>query len=136
VSVSVHLPWWALLYLVIYAGLGIAAAIDDSRNGGRLSWALGELVATALGSLFVVALWQESLQLSLGKAVLPLFAGVLLWEIVSAVHDLRNIEPDPELSTASNIAVNRLGVALATLTVAPAIAAGAVLSWRVMAAAA
>jgi hypothetical protein len=132
----VPLPWWALLYLVIYGSIGIAAAIDDYRRGERLSWALGELVATALGSLFVVALWQESLQLSLGKAVLPLFAGVLVWEIVSAVHDWKDAESDPELSVASNIAVNRLGVALAALIVAPAIAAGAILSWRVITSAA
>lgn len=128
-----RLPWWVLLYLVIYAGIGIAAAVDDCRRSERLSWAFGELLATALGSLLVVALWQESLRLTLGKAVLPLFAGVLLWEIVAAVHDLKNVEPDPELSAASNIAANRLGVALATLMVAPAIAAGAVLSWRVIA---
>ena len=125
-----HLPWWALVYLLIYAGVGIAAAIDDYRSGGRLSWGVGELAATGLGSLFVVALWNQDLQSSLGKAVLPLFVGALTWETVSAVHDLRNPEPDPELSAAANRTTDRVGVGLSALVVIPALAAGAVLSWR------
>jgi hypothetical protein len=124
------LPWWALVYLLIYAGIGIAAAIDDFRTGDEIGWAVGELLATALGSLFVVALWREGLQLSLGKAVLPLFVGALVWEIVSAVHDLSMAKPDPALSAPADRAANRLGVAIATLIVTPALAAGAWLSWR------
>jgi hypothetical protein len=124
------MPWWALVYVLIYAGIGVAAAIDDYRSGEGLSWALGELLATALGSLFVLAFWRQSLQVDLGKAVLPLFVGVLIWEIVSAVHDLTTVEPDPELSAAADRSAKRLGVVLGSLFVAPALAAGAVLSWR------
>lgn len=131
-----HLPLWALAYLFVYVGIGIAAAIDDHRSGKGPSWAVGELLATALGALFVVALWRQSLQANLGKAVVPLFVGVLVWEIVSAVHDLSIIEPDPKLSSAADRAANRLGVIIATLVVVPALAAGAVLSWRVIVASA
>ena len=126
------MPWWALGYVIIYAGIGVAAAIDEYRSGNGLGWAVGELLATALGSLFVWALWQRSLQSGLGNAVVPLFVGVLVWEIVSAAHDLSAQQPNPEPSTAADRTARRLGVLLALLLVAPALAAGALLCWRAL----
>ncbi|MEZ0332525.1 MAG: hypothetical protein ACAI18_00845 [Gemmatimonadales bacterium] len=126
------MPWWALGYVILYAGIGVAAAIDEYRSGNGLGWAVGELLATVLGSLFVWALWHRSLQSGLGKAVLPLFVGVLVWEIVSAAHDLSAEQPNGELSPAADRAAHRLGVLLALLLVAPALAAGAWLCWRAL----
>jgi hypothetical protein len=124
----VTLPWWALVYLVGYAAVGIAASRDDYRKGRGL-WAVGELLATALGVLFVVALWYPGLQAQMGKAVVPLFVGALVWEVVSAAHDLAHVEPDPELPAATDRFAQRLGVVLAAMLVTPALAAGALLSW-------
>jgi hypothetical protein len=126
----VQLPWWVLTYLFVYMAIGIAAAVQDYRSNNRVGWAAGEILSTALGSLFVLALWRESLQQDLGKAVVPLFVGALAWEVVSAAHDFSSTEPDPELSPEANRAAERIGVALSFLLVAPALIAGAVLSWR------
>ena len=126
------MPWWPLLYVVVYAGIGLAAAIDDYRSGKGVSWALGELLATAVASAFVVALWREDLRLALGRAVVPLFVGALIWEVVSARDDLSSLERDASLSTDADRTANRLGVLLGIMLVAPALVSGAVLSWRAM----
>ena len=126
------MPWWALLYVVLYVIIGVAAAIDDYRSAKGVSWALAELLATALGSLFVVALWREQLQVGLGRTVLPLVIGVAIWEVVSARHDLSSLKPDSGLSAEADRTATRLGILLGILLVIPALAAGTVLSWRAM----
>jgi hypothetical protein len=125
------MPWWAVAYVIVYAGIGVVAAWDDYL-GRRPTWALAELLATALGSLFVVTIWRQDLQWVLGKAVFPLFVGVLTWEITSAVHDLRSAQPDPALSANDDRTLNWIAAALSLALVAPALAAGAVLSWRAL----
>lgn len=125
------MPWWALVYLILLGASGLIAAWADWREA-HAGWALGELLSTTIAVIFVAAIWDASLRSILGVAVVPLFLGFLLWEIVSAFHDLRNPDGDPGLSAAENARADRAGVVMALALLLPAAAAGAFLAWQAL----
>ncbi len=96
------MPWWAIAYVIVLAGVGVIGVLDD-LNEGEPAWYVALGVASALFSLiFVVAWWHAHLAASLGKHVLPMLLASVAFNIMSFKEDLRKMKTDPEYASPRN----------------------------------
>ena len=120
------MPWFSVLYLFLFAGLGAAGAFDDIRSG-RPGWHVLSVIITAgIGCLFVVAFHVERVAEGLGPAVVPLFVFAVGWEIYGMVLDRRDLEAEGKLAATQR----RWALAVASLATAPAYILGGILILR------
>lgn len=96
------MPWWALAYVVVLAGVGVIGILDD-LNEGKAAWHIVMGVASALFCvIFIIAWWRVNLAACLGKLVLPMLMVSVAFNIMSATEDLRAMKLDPEYASRQN----------------------------------
>ncbi|MFH1116705.1 MAG: hypothetical protein V1792_22545 [Pseudomonadota bacterium] len=89
------MPWWAVAYVIVLAGVGVIGVIDD-LNEGEPAWYVALGVTAALFSMiFVVAWWHERAAAALGKHVLPMLILSSAFTVKSLKDDLRKMRSDP-----------------------------------------
>ena len=115
--------WWAILYILILAAVGVAVT-RHNRDGREAAWfVLGDLLAVAAMVLFVAD--YDGSRRALGRGILILFPATLAWEVFTWVRELRKSRADPSptpLEAAISLAGSILGAFALT---APALLAGA-----------
>ena len=97
------MPWWAILYLLVFVAFSITAdTLGESDGTGRLRW-LADLLAGAVFAVLFAGFWLPSIYRALGFAAPALFVAAVGWELYSSPGDLREIWRDKELSRAERI---------------------------------
>jgi len=83
------MPWWALVYLLLY-GLFSLAGLADDRSEGRgakyLAWGVGALIAE---TWLVVAFFHEEVAKGLGAFAALLLLTSVTFTTISVARDLR-----------------------------------------------
>ena len=118
------MPWWGIIYSILFAAVGFAAAFDR-RVEGRFN-RVAEVASTACGLTFLVAYFEPDVATSMGALIVPAFVGLLPYELYTGVKDLRAVGFDAELSPLENC----LTRVVAVVFVLPPLVAGAILSVR------
>ncbi len=89
------MPWWAIAYVIVLAGVGVMGVMDDLKEG-EPAWYIALGVAAALFCMiFVVAWWDARLAATLGKHVVPMLILSTTFTIKSLKDDLRKMRSDP-----------------------------------------
>lgn len=117
------MPLWAIVYMVLVAFVGAAAAIYDVRSKASSAYVACDVLATLGLLLMVLAYWHEPAARFLGRGALPLVLLVLAWEIYSTAKEW------PRAPSASE-SMQWIWVVLAAFFYAPAFAAGAAITVR------
>lgn len=103
------LPWWAIGYCTLLAVIGAMGAFSDAKRSA-LWYPVGQIVASAGEVLLVMAYFDNATRYAIGELVIPALFGVLTFETYAGVRDVREIEPDPELSDRDNAIAKRIGI--------------------------
>lgn len=97
------MPWWAILYLMVFVALNIVAdTLGESDGKSRFAWFVDLLAGAAVAILFA-GFWLPSIYHALGFAAPTLFVGAVVWELYSTPSDFREVWQDEELSRAERI---------------------------------
>ena len=93
------MPWWALAYVIVLAGVGVIGVLDDLKEG-EAAWHIALGVSSVLFCLiFVIAWWRVNLAYCLGKLVLPMLMASVGYNIMTATEDLRALKLDPDYAS-------------------------------------
>jgi len=125
------LPWWAFVYALAIAALGVVTAVSFYRRRAPWLYSVAQLVST-LGLLgFIAGHWNLEVRYALGRAWLLVFLAVLGWESFFLGHRLATVIPrfagSQELQARTEVV---LLVARAAV-IAPAMVAGAAFAYRI-----
>jgi hypothetical protein len=97
------MPWWAIIYLVVFIAFSIFAdTLGESDGTSRLRW-FADLLAGAVFAVLFAGFWLPSIHRALGFAAPALFVAAVTWELYSSPADLREIWRDSELSRAERV---------------------------------
>src|SRR5688500_20406801 len=96
------MPWWLPLYLLIVVTVTVLALRDDFRND-PIALTAAEITSTALLMPAGMAYWLDSIRIFLGATAPFVFVGGLSWVDLSAVREIRNLTPDPELTRGEHL---------------------------------
>ena len=103
------MPWWAILYLIVFVAFSILAdTLGELDGSSRVRW-LADLVAGAIFSVLFAGFWLSPIYRALGIAAPILFTAAVIWEIYSVPRDLREIRQDRALSPAQRIGLILVG---------------------------
>jgi len=126
-----ELPWWAFLYAIAIASLGVVTAVSLYRRRAPWLYSVAQIVST-FGLLgFIAGHWNLDVRYALGRAWLLVFFAVLGWE--SFFLGQRLIQISPRLSGDNALyARTEVVILLARgLFIAPALVAGAAFAYRI-----
>jgi hypothetical protein len=128
------MPWWAALYIAMFAGLGVVGAFTDLRGRKRAVWHVAFDITSATALIFLMlGRWHQHLVMPLGAWAPVLFAALVVWDVYSTRLDLAELDHDPELTSRENEVTNWLGVLVGAVVIAPAYALAlfsVVQTWR------
>jgi len=128
------LPWWAALYIAIFASIGVLGAFMDLRGRKRAVWHVAFDMASASALIFLMlGRWHQHLVAPLGVWAAVMFSALIAWDVYSTRLDLAELDHDPELTSRENEVTNWLGVLVGAVVIAPAYALAlfsVVQSWR------
>ncbi|MDQ3516825.1 MAG: hypothetical protein M3466_00285, partial [Gemmatimonadota bacterium] len=114
------IPWWAILYIVMFAGIGLISAFTDLRGSKRAFWHVALDVASAAGLiLLMVGRWHQHLVAPLGAWAAAMFAAIVTWDVYSTKLDLSELDHDSELTHRQNEAANWVGILAGGAVAAP-----------------
>ncbi len=99
------MPWWAIIYLVIFVGFSLVADTLSFRDDGVRWRHVCDCVAGLAFALLFVAFWMPTVRSALGLVAPILFLAALAWEAYSSPRDLREIWHDGELSKTERISL-------------------------------
>jgi UDP-N-acetylmuramyl pentapeptide phosphotransferase/UDP-N-acetylglucosamine-1-phosphate transferase len=133
-SRSDAMPWWAIVYTLIFGVLGFGGIHDDFRNHKPIPNLAADLLANCIAILLVVAYWSSSIAEVIGWTILPLYAFAFACEIKGVVDDVRELKvsPDSELTEKENAWIHRVGIWAAISLIMPAYAMGGLVCLRVL----
>lgn len=119
------MPWWIIIYLVLFSVLSAGGLWDDYRDR-RPAWFLACAVASNLTVVYLfVAFWQPSPRSPLGLVAPVAFIASMGWEVYQAVEDIRGLRADPELSdTQQRMVATITAVALPVICLPAFVVAG------------
>jgi hypothetical protein len=124
------IPWWALAYLAGYGIMTIAGAVKDRRQPEPAWRIAGDLVTSAALLAMAAGYWYPSIISQLGRAAVPVLAGIVLWDMYSTSRDLSELGHDPELDEQDNRRILWLSIVLGATAIAPIYALSAFAALR------
>lgn len=124
------MPWWAIVYLVLFALLCTAAIWDDDRDGRSLQFLLCAVLSHSAIVYLFIAFWHPDLVAELGMAAGCVFVLAIAWQIFQTVQDLQVTRADPDLSSAERRTIPPLAVALVWLFDLPAFVISGIAAFR------
>jgi cytochrome bd-type quinol oxidase subunit 2 len=83
-----RMPWWAIIYLVVFAGLCVAAVWDDDRDGRSMPFLLCSVLAHSTIVYLFIAFWQPALVGPFGIVLATAFVLAIGWHVFQTVADL------------------------------------------------
>src|SRR5947209_1099262 len=92
------MPWWALLYLVLFAAISVSGAVLCLRDDGISPRGICDLIAPVVFAYFFSAFWLPQLRSLLGHLAPFLFIAAIAWEAYSWPSDRRKTNADTALS--------------------------------------
>ncbi len=110
------MPWWAILYLGLFALLAVGGLQNDMENR-RPAWFLAGAVLSGAATMYLfVAHWLPWLRAIPGAEeapeamepgyVMAAYVLALSWEIYQLYDDVRRISHDPDMSLALQYATS------------------------------
>lgn len=128
------MPWWAALYIAMFAGIGVFGAFIDLRGRKRAVWHVAFDVVSATALIFLMlGRWHQHLVAPLGVWAAVMFSALVAWDVYSTRLDLAELEHELEPTSGENEITNWLGILVAAVVVAPGYALAlfsVVQSWR------
>jgi hypothetical protein len=118
------MSWWVILYLVAFGLLAVAGLSNDfyeRKPAWFLACAAGANVAVAY---FIIAYWNHSLLIPLGKTAPIVFVASMCWEIWQGIDDLRTIIPNTSFAGIAGSVLLYLVVSVPAFIVAGLAAIG------------
>ena len=97
------MPWWAIIYLVLFVGFSLVADALSIRDDGPRLRHICDCAAGLTFAVLFVGFWLPSVRGTLGLLAPVLFVAALVWEVYSSPRDLREIWRDDELSKTERI---------------------------------
>jgi hypothetical protein len=120
----------AALYLIVIAGFGAWAIVDDLREGqSRLRVTMDVLAIGVLGYLYAGYFVRPLIE-PLGKAAAPLFILAFLWTGIAAHREIVVEDNDPDLSPRANFVAEHLGILIGVVIFSPLVAFGGMAAWQ------
>ena len=120
------MPWWAVLYLVIFIVASILSMIDEFKLN-RL-YGLFSLYSNIFTLCFIYAFFNDAFQSHLGGIIFPMLITGAAWEIFSAVKDIKaeknRMLQDNEISNTEAKTLLIAGSLVGGLLVVPGYAVG------------
>lgn len=118
------MPWWAILYLAVLAGVSSWSLVDDARDGRSWRYLSAEAIACATW-LWLFATFFLPERLTAPPLVMrTAFVAALGWSVWQGHRDIQALEPDPELSEGEDAVTNVGGIFVGVLFISPAIVYG------------
>jgi hypothetical protein len=114
------MPWWAIIYLVVFAGLCVAAVWDDDRDGRSVPFLVCSVLSHSIIVYLFIAFWRPALIDSFGISLAIAFVLAIGWQIFQTIADLRSLRHDPDLSAGERRVIPPLAVVLLWLFDLPA----------------
>ena len=90
------MPWWAVAYIIVLAGVGVIGVLDDLKEGEEVWYVVLAIASVLVCVVFVVAWFHGDLATFLGKLVLPMLLVSVAFNIMSTTEDLRKMKLDTE----------------------------------------
>ena len=118
------MPWWAVLYALLFAGAAVWSAVEEARKGARRWWLATDALVSLVWVAFIVAYYAPPLGRPASRAALALLVAAFLWTAINAQREIGQLQSDPDLSPRLNWLGDILAIALGAIFVAPAIAYG------------
>lgn len=116
ITLSTRMPWWVIVYLVLFVALAAAGLWDDVQDR-RPAWFLTCAILSNLAVVYLfLAFWRPVLRVPLGYAALIAYFASMCWEACQAVGDLRSLRNDPAL-VAKQRDILAVVAAVATLVI-------------------
>jgi hypothetical protein len=110
------MPWWALVYLVVFASIFVVSMYSAYRDGEKVWIFLSDCAAGVVLIYLFAGFWLLSLSEAVGAFAPFLFLLAMGWEIASTPHDLKEIIADTSSSKTDKIC----GVTFAIVWALPA----------------
>jgi hypothetical protein len=124
------MPWWAILYLVVFAGLCVAAVWDDDREGRSTQFLLCSVLSHSIIVYLFIAFWRPALIGHLGIVLSVAFVLAIGWQIFQMIVDIRTLRQDPDLSAGERQFIPPIAVALVWLIDLPAFVVAGLAAFR------
>jgi len=121
------MPWWAIIYLVLFAAVTLSGALLCLRDDGLSFGRVCDFLAPVVFAYFFTSFWLPQLRLSLGHLASVLFLAAVAWEAYSWPSDRRKTNADTEVSQGEK----RVFKVLLPVFVLPVYATAAVAVFRV-----
>ncbi len=124
------MPWWAIAYLVILMIVLVISIVKDYIDHRGYAYIFGELTSGALGFIFILSHWQDSLARTISWFVIPLLLFAIIWD----QYALSKMKPSdyPDLTEQENRDMDRYSKVFAVIFISPCYIAGALLTYRMM----
>src|SRR5256885_16466063 len=91
------MPWWAIIYLVLFAAVTLSGAVLCLREEGPSFGGVCDLLAPVVFGYLFTAFWLPHLRSLLGHVAPVLFVAAVTWEVYSWPSDRRKTNADFEL---------------------------------------
>jgi hypothetical protein len=124
------LPVWVVLYLVAFFSLEFWDSLEGRRKGRAIGVIVADIASTILIGLAFAGFYYPPLIDPLGRSALPLFVLALGYLGIRTSIQLLRTPPDPELSPQADAMAGHVGVLVAVVFMAPAVAFGALATVR------
>jgi hypothetical protein len=103
----VCMPWWALLYLILFVGFSIVAdGLIEAEGQHSPRW--WESLQHAIIALLFAGFWLHPIYHTLGFTAPVLFVACVIWELYTMPADLRAIWQDEELTKGERLSLTIL----------------------------
>lgn len=92
------MPWWALIYLILFVAVVAVATREDIRDGERVRFIIFDSVAAVIFAYLLAAFWVHQLREAVGWFAPIAFILAIGWEIADMPRGLRQVRGDSELT--------------------------------------
>ena len=117
------MPWWAVLYLIIFGILTFGAVYDDMNKNRAAFFVAGNILSGIIVVTFVVAFFNVDLASVLGPYIYAMLFVGITFEFISIHTDLKN---ERSLSSMQKLVV----MVVVNLLVVPGYVVGLILGFR------
>jgi uncharacterized membrane protein YfcA len=114
------MPWWAVAYIIVLAGVGVIGVLDDLKEGEEVWYVVLAIASVLFCVVFVIAWFHADLAAFLGKLVLPMLLLSVAFNLMSATEDLRKMKLDTEFASRGSRWIPGAAIMIVTLLDLPA----------------